>query len=762
MTSEERYEIRTKIGEGGVGSVYSAFDKHLNRDVAIKRVLPEGGYDNEDEATQAMLNEANALSSIQHPNIVTVYDSGVDKDGPYVVMELISGRNIDEMIERSTLTEKDFREVAQQTQEALIAAQDLNLLHRDIKPTNIMVSWLPSGRFQIKIVDFGLAKFSATPSLQTIDHGDAVLGSIHFMAPEQFERAKLDQRTDMYSIGCVYYFCLTGKYPFQGSSPAEVMISHLNGDVVPLNELRPDLPPSLCQWVMWHINRQMDDRPNNAREALTTYFTTENNLDAITTPLYVPPNGGTAPQPISPPEGANIPIQTTAQEVRAAQLNAAAAQGTGPQLITAANSGTAPVPTITTPIPVPVPGTSAVTAHTTATSAVGTQPVAVQGYSPQDTQPQVVLPSERGKKKTLKIVAIAILAVALIGGILLYMGSAGANKRIKRLNELAELGAKGKAFDFTKDDVEELLSAVATPGQTTKGARAGYLEALRLGKANDGSNIGAIISKYAKDVSMTSEVRKNLFQVLKFRKEESSLPDLIAFASETSSSSEAEAALAACAGMAKPSNFTDLLSIISLSDDTTIKGSARKVLSQVIKESGSPRAFASDIYEVYSNASNDSTKTTLARLMGSAGGDRAADTLQDLLSEGNSSEKVAAVFGLRDWPDDSQFEFLLEFTELEKDRSIRSKSFKACAEFLTDGPEIDDDKSTTYWNSLAEIATLPTEQQLVVNAMFNQSEVWAVIILNHIAPKAANERIENSVEKAIVNVEKNMAAANGG
>ena len=144
------------------------------------------------------------------------------------------------------------------------------------------------------------------------------------------------------------------------------------------------------------------------------------------------------------------------------------------------------------------------------------------------------------------------------------MGSAGANKRIKRLNELAELGAKGKTFDFTKDDVEELLSAVATPGQTTKGARAGYLEALRLGKANDGSDIGSTISKYARDVIMTSEVRKNLFQVLKFRKEESSLPDLIAFASETSSSSEAEAALAACAGMAKPSNFTDLLSICLL------------------------------------------------------------------------------------------------------------------------------------------------------------------------------------------------------
>ena len=157
----------------------------------------------------------------------------MDSDGPYVVMELLSGRTLDEMVERGTLTYDDFREVALQSQEALIAAQDLDLVHRDIKPTNMMVTWLPSGRFQVKLVDFGLAKFSPQPSLQTIDHGDSVFGSIYFMAPEQFERTPLDQRTDMYSLGCVYYYCLTGQHPFDGETAPLVMTAHLQNRVTP-------------------------------------------------------------------------------------------------------------------------------------------------------------------------------------------------------------------------------------------------------------------------------------------------------------------------------------------------------------------------------------------------------------------------------------------------------------------------------------------------------------------------------------------------
>ena len=141
---------------------------------------------------------------------------GSDEDGPYVVMELISGKTLDELIERAPLTWPDFRELAMQTQEALIAAQERNLIHSDLKPSNLMLTWLPSGKFQIKIVDFGLATLAQSQTKQDMESIEAVFGSIFFMPPEQFERAPLDARSDMYSMGCVYYQALTGIYPFDG------------------------------------------------------------------------------------------------------------------------------------------------------------------------------------------------------------------------------------------------------------------------------------------------------------------------------------------------------------------------------------------------------------------------------------------------------------------------------------------------------------------------------------------------------------------
>lgn len=335
--TDDRYEIRSKIGEGGVGAVYRAFDKHLNREVAIKRVLAGGEGEDRDDATDSMLKEAAALSSLQHPHIVTVYDSGEDKDGPYVVMELLSGRTINEMVDRGILTYEDFREVALQSQEALIAAQDLDLVHRDIKPTNLMITWLPSGRFHTKLVDFGLAKFQPMPSHQTVDHGDAVFGSIRFMAPEQFERTPLDKRTDMYSMGCVYYYCLTGRYPFDGETAPQVMTAHLQHNVIHLSQLRPDLPTWLCDWVMWHMSRNMDDRPVDTRNSLTHFLMGENNASNHTQPVPMtseeiaaqverlspdspaasPLGTNTAPQPIVPPEGHSPSVHTAAQSVQA-------------------------------------------------------------------------------------------------------------------------------------------------------------------------------------------------------------------------------------------------------------------------------------------------------------------------------------------------------------------------------------------------------------------------------------------------------------
>lgn len=157
-----------------------------------------------------------------------------------------------------------------QTQEALIAAQELDIIHSDLKPSNIILTWLPSKKFQVKIVDFGLTSLTRSQSNEEIAAHD--FGSILFMPPEQIEHQPLDARSDLYSLGCVYYYALTGHYPFTGTSSAEVMTAHLQHIVTPIQELRAGVPLWLCEWVMWLINRHPQDRPESAREALTFFM----------------------------------------------------------------------------------------------------------------------------------------------------------------------------------------------------------------------------------------------------------------------------------------------------------------------------------------------------------------------------------------------------------------------------------------------------------------------------------------------------------
>ena len=302
----DRYEIQEKIGQGGIGAVYRAFDTQLKREVAIKRMLP-GENGNSQSSGEAVLKEATTLSALQHPNIITIYDMGIDDEGGFVVMELLKGETLDQVVQRGVLTLKDFSEVVGQTMEALIAAEAAGVLHRDLKPTNVMVSWLPSKKFQVKILDFSLAKFSRTPAPQTIDQGDAIFGSIYFMAPEQFERGNLDRRTDLYSMGCLYYFCLAGRYPFHGESAAQVMASHLQGAVIPLEKVRPDLPSVICQWVMWLINRYASDRPADARDAYENFQQITGRVEVPTGPVILPGGATTAAPLNSTSRRLNVP-----------------------------------------------------------------------------------------------------------------------------------------------------------------------------------------------------------------------------------------------------------------------------------------------------------------------------------------------------------------------------------------------------------------------------------------------------------------------
>lgn len=265
-----RYQIKEPLASGGRGDVLRGWDNQLGREVAIKRVKRgvEGGHES---VIEDLVREARTLSTVQHPNVVTVYDVGSNEEGAFIVMELVKGETLEEIVERGALTEVDFGSLAEQTLDGLLAAHQAGVVHLDLKPQNLMLTWLPGGGFQVKILDFGLAMTTQVPVEQETDQEGAIYGSIYFLAPEQFERVPVDVRTDLYALGCIFYFALTKRYPFGGELGVQVMTSHLQHKRVELKRLRPDLPDFVGEWVEWLMSRRPEDRPESSAVALKVF-----------------------------------------------------------------------------------------------------------------------------------------------------------------------------------------------------------------------------------------------------------------------------------------------------------------------------------------------------------------------------------------------------------------------------------------------------------------------------------------------------------
>jgi serine/threonine protein kinase len=278
-----RYVIDRKLGSGGEGAVYLAYDQLLNRHVAIKSV--HTAADALSDAAGAF-NEAKRLASLQHPNIVTIFDFLPSHENVFVVMEFINGTSLDKL--KAPMDATVFGQFARQCLDALGAAHSLGMVHRDIKSANIMTTWTEAGDLRVKLLDFGLAKVMTAPSEQTLDHSGALTGSIYFLSPEQLHCQPIDHRTDLYSLGCVFYRALTLRNPFDGAGVPAVISSHLQHDFIPLAEYRPDLPSELTAWVERLFSFSPDDRPASAAAALADLERLKNKRGVQTAPRTKP------------------------------------------------------------------------------------------------------------------------------------------------------------------------------------------------------------------------------------------------------------------------------------------------------------------------------------------------------------------------------------------------------------------------------------------------------------------------------------------
>lgn len=310
---DNRYEILEVIGTGGMAVVYKALCHRLNRLVAIKILKDE--FSRDQEFRRRFHAESQAVAMLSHPNIVSVYDVSRSGDVDYIVMELIEGITLKQYLEKKgRLNWRETLHFSMQIAKALEHAHSRGIIHRDIKPHNIMI--LKDG--SIKVADFGIARIGSAQNTLTRE----ALGSVHYISPEQAKGGHVDCRSDLYSLGVVMYEMLTGRTPYDGETPVSVAIQHINGGATPPSELVEGIPRGIEQITMHAMEVNPDDRYASATEML--HDMEEFRKNPGMTFLYF---GGVAPQtPVQ-----QRPVQRPAAPRSEAERYAAARRQNNPR-----------------------------------------------------------------------------------------------------------------------------------------------------------------------------------------------------------------------------------------------------------------------------------------------------------------------------------------------------------------------------------------------------------------------------------------------
>jgi len=261
------YEIVATLGAGGMGEVYRARDARLGRDVAVK-VLP-ASYSSDTERLRRVGQEARALASLNHPNIVAIHDVGDHEHSTYIVSELLEGQTLRDRLRDGPLSQRKATEFAVHIAQGLAASHDKGIVHRDLKPENIFIT--QDGR--LKILDFGLAKLTypdnapVGSSAATLDtHAGTVLGTMGYMSPEQVRGGAVDHRSDIFALGAILYEMLSGKRAFHGDTPADALSAILHQDPPELSEATHRVAPALERIVRHCLEKNPAERFQSVRD----------------------------------------------------------------------------------------------------------------------------------------------------------------------------------------------------------------------------------------------------------------------------------------------------------------------------------------------------------------------------------------------------------------------------------------------------------------------------------------------------------------